>query len=433
MNLATLIACVICHQAVTENRRDGKVTYRHPVGDDHTHDVVPVPVTDPRHVFNRCHTCTGAPPMWDYRTGLIGIVAIDSGTVETYNDQWHVCARCAAFIEADDIDGLTAHSAALMRWRPGTDKYTILHTLHRGIVLGRESRALLTTTPWPTAKIATDMLPKIRDRLTGLLRSPINLPTPINKPPLRRDWADHIDRAPLYWIDREHTDLTNAVGSDQPPARVTDDLPPSPTGLLAWPEPVGTARTLAAVSWTPDDTGWHITGYRSIGNAADHDLMPALRHEIGWLIPIHAEHIPRNSLIDGTHPLGPLVTTWLLIHQQLADAVPAQLPKQIIKAYARHQRPAPDVRVVRIRQSSTSRPPKHVKPGPASKRAQPDHRYWVSGHDRQQPYGPGRTQTRTVTIQPFLKGDPSLPIKLSTTVRVLSNRTTGKNSSRNSE
>jgi hypothetical protein len=43
----------------------------------------------------------------------------------------------------------------------------------------------------------------------------------------------------------------------------------------------------------------------------------------------------------------------------------------------------------------------------------------VSGHERQQAYGPARSLRRPVDIQPFLNGDEHLPIKLSTTVRVL--------------
>jgi hypothetical protein len=150
--------------------------------------------------------------------------------------------------------------------------------------------------------------------------------------------------------------------------------------------------------------------------------MPTLRHEIGWLVPIHVEHVGRRAALDGSHPLSPLVTTWLLINQQMAEAVPTKLPKGIAKAYQRSNRPAPDVRIVRIKPRSTSPTPERTEPGSAGTRATPDHRFWVSGHERQQAYGPGRGLRRPIDIQPFLKGDESLPIKLSTTVRVLGSR-----------
>jgi hypothetical protein len=426
VNLATLTACATCRLALTESSDGDNTVYRHPVTEAR-HDIVPVDAGQLPQVFNRCHTCTGAPPVWNYRTGLIQIAALAAGAVETYNDQWHVCYRCAQFIEADDSDGLTAHCAALMHWPPRSDEYTILRTLHRGIVIGREgSRTLLTTTDWPPARITAEMLPKIRDRITRLLRGPANLPEPVNDVGQRRTLANHLDLVPLYWINQEFTDLVNEVTDNQPPATVTADIASSPAGLIAWPEPVGRSRQLAAASWTPHTDGWHVVGYRSVGSALDDDLMPALRHEIGWLVPIHAEYVARGTTLDGRHPLGPLITTWLLINQQMAEAVPAKLPKGTTRAYQRSQRPAPEVRIVRIKPRGTDPSPELTQPGSPRNRAKPDHRFWISGHERQQAYGPGRSLRRPVDIQPFLKGDENLPIKLSTTVRVLGSRGTGK-------
>jgi hypothetical protein len=318
------------------------------VGDE-PHEVVPVDAGHVRQVYNRCHTCSGELPVWNYRTGLIQVMALDAGVVQTYNDHWHVCYLCAQHIEADDTDALTAHCAARVRWRPGSDEYVRLNLLHRGIILGREGRTLLTTTQWRPARIAAEMLPKIRDRFTGLLRSAADLPAPINDREQRRGLASQLDLAPMFWINEEFTELVNAVSNDQPGARITDDLAPSPAGLIAWPGPVGITGHLAAVSWTPQTDGWLLIGYRSIGSALVEDLMSALRHEIGWLLPVHAEHVPRRAAIDGSHPLGPLITTWLLINQQIAEAAPAKLPKGTTKAYQRSKRPAPEVRIVRIK------------------------------------------------------------------------------------
>ncbi|MFY1703022.1 hypothetical protein ACN28G_14965 [Micromonospora sp. WMMA1923] len=423
MNLATLMACATCRHALTEHPEGNRTIYRHPVTEDR-HDVVPVAAHHVPQVFNRCHTCTTSEPVWNYRTGRIQIADLTTGVLATYNDQWHVCYRCAHFIEADDSEALTAHCAAAMLWPPHTAEYTVLRTLHRGIVIGREGRTLLTTTAWPPARLTADMLPKIRDRLTRLLHSPADLPGPLNDREQRQALANQLDLAPMYWINQEFTDMVNEVSSAQPPATITHDLTASPAGLLAWPEPVGRDRHLAAVSWTPHRDGWHLIGYRSIGTALDDDLMPALRHDIGWLTPIHAEHLIRRTTIDGRHPLGPLITTWLLITQQLAEAVPAKLRKSTTRAYRRDRRATPDVRIVRIKASNTTTPPPHTPAPGTGGPAKPDHRFWVSGHERQQAYGPGRTLRRRIDIAPFLKGDDNLPIKLSTTVRVLGSRTT---------
>jgi hypothetical protein len=418
MNLATLMACATCYQALTEHQDAGHVSFRHPVRAE-SHEPVPVDAAHVRQVFNRCHTCTGELPVWNYRTGLIQVMALDTGTLKTYNDRWHLCYRCAQHIEADDIDALTAHCAARVGWRPGSDEYIQLNLLHRGIALGREGRTLLATTPWPPVRIAADMLPKIRDRFTGLLRSAVDLPAPVNDRRQRRSLASQLDLAPMYWINEEFTELVNTVSNDQPTARVTDGLVPSPAGIIAWPGPVGVTGRLAAVSWTPQADGWLLIGYRSIGSALGEDLMPTLRHEIGWLLPVHAEHVRRRAELDGNRPLSPLITTWLLINQQMAEAVPAKLPKGTTKAYQRRQRPTPEVRIVRIRPRTTPPSQHQAETGSARTRAKPNYRYWVSGHERQQAYGPGRSLRRPVDIQPFLKGDEHLPIRLSTTVRIL--------------
>ncbi|MBO4209790.1 hypothetical protein [Micromonospora echinofusca] len=431
MNLATLTACATCHQALTESSDGGGIVYRHPVADDR-HTAVPVDAAQVEYVFNRCHTCTGAPPVWNYRTGLIEIVALTDGGAQTYNDRWHVCHGCAQFIEADDSEALTAHCAALMRWHPDSTQYTILRTLHRGIVLSRQERTLLTTTDWPPARITADMLPKIRDRITRLLRGPANMPAPLNDSGQRGSLAHHLDSAPLYWINQEFTELVDEVTAGQPAATAAADIAPSPAGLITWPRPVGRTGQLAAVSWTPHLDGWHLVGYRSIGSGAvDENLMPALRHDIGWLVPIHTENITHGTTLDGRHPLGPLVTTWLLVNQQMAETVPAKIPKSTARAYQRSRRPAPEVRIVRIRPRDTTPATTPEQTASPRTRAKPDHRFWVSGHQRQQAYGPGRSLRRRIDIQPFLKGDDDLPIKLSTTVRVLGSPTTDPGSDTN--
>jgi hypothetical protein len=231
----------------------------------------------------------------------------------------------------------------------------------------------------------------------------------------------------MYWINHEYTAQVQAVTADQPTAWVNDELAPSEAGLLAWPEPVGQLGQLAAVSWVPHADGWLVIGYRSIGAGAgiEEALMPTLRHEVGWLVPIRAGYLARGTGIDGTHPFGPLATTWLFIHQRMTETIAAKPDKATAKAYARAKRPAPDVRIVQIRPRPTPPVPEATKPVSPRTRAKPDYRFWVSPHDRQQAYGPGRTLRKKIEIQPFLKGDEHLPIKLSTTVRALG-KTTAK-------
>ncbi|MEU4693731.1 hypothetical protein [Actinoplanes sp. NPDC023714] len=423
MNLATIMACATCHLALTVDRDGTGERFRHPITED-DHEVVPVDADPVSQVFNRCHTCTNALPIWEYRTGLIAIADFSSGAMKTYNDQWHVCYQCAQFIEAGDAGALTAYCATFLRWPSHSDAHKIVSAVHQGIVLGREGRTLLTTTRWAPARITAAMLPKVRDRLAGLLRGPVALPEPINESGKRQAWAKELERNAMHWVTPETAEAVNAATGDQPPARLRDDLLPTRIGLLVWPRFVGEKRRLAAVSWMPEADGWRLIGYGSIGGGREQgpDLSTQFRHEIGWLLPIHTEHVSRRTIIDGSHPLGPFITTLLLIKQELAEAVPAKLPKGITKAYEHRKRAAPDVRVIRNRPPTAAPSPGPVKARGSGERARPDYRFWVSGHERQQACGPGRSQRKKIDIDPFLKGDPSLPIKLSTTVRVHGSR-----------
>ena len=67
MNLSTLMACATCHEALTEHRQDGQVTFRHPIIEK-DHRAVPVGAGRVGQVSNRCHTCSDGLPVWDYLT-----------------------------------------------------------------------------------------------------------------------------------------------------------------------------------------------------------------------------------------------------------------------------------------------------------------------------------------------------------------------------
>ncbi|MET7881388.1 hypothetical protein ABZS52_31190 [Micromonospora profundi] len=75
---------------------------------------------------------------------------------------------------------------------------------------------------------------------------------------------------------------------------------------------------------------------------------------------------------------------------------------------------------MRIRGRRTTPGPDEPTPG-SHERSQTS-RFWVSGHWRNQAHGPGRSLRRPVYIHPFLRGPDDAPIKLSSTVRMLSSR-----------
>ena len=154
------------------------------------------------------------------------------------------------------------------------------------------------------------MMPKIRDRLAGLLRAPANLPDPINDPDVRRPLAEDLDRAPLYWINDEFTKLVIDVTDDQPPAPITDSIIPSASGLLAWPRPVGRNSRLEACSWRPLADGWHILGYRVPELLLPAVIFPGLTFAALYLWPMIDKRLTgdrdEHHLLDRArhHPLA---------------------------------------------------------------------------------------------------------------------------------
>jgi hypothetical protein len=100
-----------------------------------------------------------------------------------------------------------------------------------------------------------------------------------------------------------------------------------------------------------------------------------------------------------------------------------QVDKAIRKAYQRAGRPAPDVRLVRIRGTHPARHTGGPVTSPRCNGERPstprEYRWWVKAHWRQQPYGPGRTLRRPFLVLPQLRGPDDKPIKASTVVRML--------------
>jgi hypothetical protein len=416
------MACAVCAYALNTVDDDGHITYQHPVTPDSGHDPVPVPADQLDDVYRRCHFCSLTEPVWMYRTALIEAQSMggSSDTTQQYSTQWHACYPCAQLIEHDDSDALTRRSIAVMGWGPGSLQAQVLGAIHRAIVISREpGRNLLTTSRWSPAPLRAATLPKIRDRLGGLFRGPVGLPRPLHDPVLRGLLADGLDQAHLYWVDPEFTMLVSQVYAELPDTAVTERIVPTASGLLVWPTPADNRHLIAAASWTSHQDGWEVICYRSVGADLPDGLMETVRHEIGWLIPVHARHVSHATVVNGSDPLAALVTSWLLIAQRLAEAQPTPVAPPIRKAYARAHRPAPEVRLVRITPTRSSSPSPGTSDRTSTGRATPDHRFWVSAHQRNQAHGPGRSLRKLIDIDPFLKGPEDKPIKASTTVRIL--------------
>jgi hypothetical protein len=224
----------------------------------------------------------------------------------------------------------------------------------------------------------------------------------------------------LFWIDSDFTNLAEYAAEKLPDITISRDLMPSTDGLLVWSRPL-TPREIAAASWTATNDGWQLVNYRTLGSGLSGTPLQRLREQVGWLAPTSTVQVHEQHVLPGEHPAAALIATWLLVVQQVAEVTTADVDKAIRKSYARTNRLAPEVRILRIGANRGTTPPTTRSALGASERSQSS-RFWVSGHWRNQPYGPGGALRRPVYISPFLRGPDDAPIKLNTTVRILSSR-----------
>jgi hypothetical protein len=412
-----------CAQCTAPLNRDGG-GYRHPMHHRHDgHQPVPVPLRELGTVARVCDFCTDPYPLWIYRGPDMAVLAA-AGTAETgylhgFGGDWSACAACTTDIGNGNLNGpidRAVRSAQSYGLSASPDLYAALHqTFHRERHPGR---TLITTTAWPAQQLAAADLPKIRDRLTGFLRSDIGLPDQLGLNDTRHGLASSLDRSRLVWVDPPFTELAEHAAAQLPAIDADGGLAPGADGLIIWAQPI-TTQQAAAMSWMQTATQLCIVSYRGVGGGLDGKPLQQLRHDIGWLAPMRTIVIPLGKPLPSAEndPVAVLAATWLLIAQQAAETVSAPISKPTRKHYARQQRPLPDVRIVRIRQHQTTTGPAGAQSASAPRQAMA--RVWVTGHWRNQAYGPGRTLRRPTYIHPFLRGPHDAPIKLTTTVRVL--------------
>jgi hypothetical protein len=427
MNLDTGsgMACRTC--GVPLNRyvdmHTGQVDYTHPLNTaaeriDHRPDPAPLAEVDARHV---CDFCGEQRIAYTVQTTPISSVTDTSGgrLVEQYGTDWSACFACAGYLQAGDLDALHHR---LRQVGPAVDRVAaaavrvmqqaVLQSLLPGWTVAAIGH-------WPAAPLPAAVLPKVRDRLAALLAGRLGLPLGLDDPHVRRAVAASVAAARLFWIDPEFTALADHAAEALPATRLTAADVPAPHGLLAWAEPVGPRRDLVAASWTAGPDGLRVVGYRSIGGGLPPTELQQLREQLGWLGPRTHTHLPPGVPIDANDPAAVIVTTWLLIAQRLTETTEVEVDKTIRRAYQRAGRPAPEVRLVRIRGNSPARRTAGSAADRTAGGQQREYRWWVKAHWRQQPYGPGRVLRRPLLVLPQLRGPADKPIKASTVVRML--------------
>jgi hypothetical protein len=421
---AQQVACRRCGSLLNRyiDLDTGEARFTHPARQElpaHEPDPVPADQTD---AVYACDFCSNPHIVYTFRTDRAiqtVVFAGDDQLVQDYGTEWSACIDCAALVQARDLDGL--HRRIMGIGLPFDQEvadrlHTMLEAVLDSVLPGR---ALATVGRWHPAPLPAAALPKVRDRLAQLIRSDDELLVDLNRPHIRAQLAASLEAARLYWIDDEFTDHVRHAGASLPRTPFTAADAPGPHGLLAWAHPVGRRADLIAASWSCGPDGTRILGYHSIGAGLPPAALQRLRQQVGWLVPRHAVTLQPGQIIDSTSPASSLIAAWLLIGQKLAETMPATVERSIRKAYQRAGRATPDVRLVRIRgRARTAEPRREHQAGEQSGR-QYEYRWWVSGHWRNQPYGPGRAQRRLIYIDPQIRGPEDKPIKANTTVRIL--------------
>ncbi|RZU76005.1 hypothetical protein EV384_4600 [Micromonospora kangleipakensis] len=412
-------ACQVCRQLLNRytDLATGEWAWRHPAAAGRPdHDPQPVPA-DTVAAEYRCDFCSDPKVIYVHRTRNVDahFIADDHHQVHRYGTDWAACITCSMLVEARDAEGLATRAQAAIGADLTGDARHALRQLQATIVDSLQAgRTLTSVGEWQQMPVAATRLPKVRDRLTALLRGPDQIDLLPAEP--RQAVADGLDGARLYWVDPEFTDLTRHATAALPDTPFESTDLPAPHGLLAWALPL---ETMAALSWTSTTNGVVAVGYRAVGAGLQGPDLQRLREHVGWLIPTWCTQIPDGSILAPTNPAQPLNATLLLIAQQLAQTSHAPVDDRIRKAYRRQSRHEPEVRLIQFRGSRGASRSDGNGGQPTGEGVSREYRWWVRGHWRRQPYGPGRSQRRLIYINPQLRGPQDKPIKATTTVRVI--------------
>lgn len=228
--------------------------------------------------------------------------------------------------------------------------------------------------------------------------------------------------AELWWVAKPMAILASHAKEDLPAEQTLADNRPSLTGIIIYEG--GTGIT---TEWLDAPAEHQKT------DAFGRTIYPHIEIKgIMWL-PGHLLALADTPLVKRTGVLDKvfvialsrsaqkhleklLITTWLLAEQPnigVARREPAASYGQAGKP--RHQ---PEIRVIKLRETPQHPEPWESESAKEGKKWAMKHRTVVSGHWRNQPYGPGRASTKPIYIEPYLKGPSDAPIIIRPTVKV---------------
>ncbi|GAA1008499.1 hypothetical protein ACFQWA_11840 [Streptomyces thermogriseus] len=246
----------------------------------------------------------------------------------------------------------------------------------------------------------------------------------------------HLRAADLYWISDDMTALSVHAGEQLAAARWATADRPSPIGLAVFDGGLGMADVapgihapVQALAWGPGPGStlivWHLLDGPELLSAlpgADVSGVPPLLAVREDRLPVTDEPVSLDDLPahKGMRPsrtiVAALAAAWHLMQQpQLADRTMREPSRADARALRRAALPDDGVTLVTLRRQYT---PTDRDPDAGTDGRRYRHRWVVSGHWRNQPYGPGRSKRRQTWIPSYVKGPEGAPLLVTEKVNV---------------
>ncbi|MEU9703042.1 hypothetical protein [Streptomyces sp. NPDC047981] len=231
----------------------------------------------------------------------------------------------------------------------------------------------------------------------------------------------------LFWVQEDMTALAMHAGESLAAARWATADRPAPCGLLFWQGGIGTmdykgvSIPVEACAWAPFQGGMILWLLMSRDRLAAEvarvytvppEHVPPLIPICGAVLPVTTEPVSFAELdldIGLPEPIvAALATAWLLMQQPLLiDSTRERADKPTARAFARDGLPTPDVSVVDLRRQYT---PQDADPHGDGGSRHYRYRWVVSGHWRNQAYGPDRSLRRRTWVPAHMKGPDGAPL-----------------------
>ncbi|MEU3020201.1 hypothetical protein ABZ635_22720 [Nocardiopsis sp. NPDC007018] len=282
-------------------------------------------------------------------------------------------------------------------------------------------------------------LPKLRDQTLRHLDSPssaLRSGTGQEAQAGLDGLAANLRESGLYWASADMAALAVSAGGQLAAARWSVADRPSERGLIVFEGGVGhldaqgVSIPVEACAWGPHPEGclvWLLLSRRRLVGEMTRTDLTLVVEETPPMVPVYA-----FTVADGPEPVsmaevdpavpptvvGALAASWLLMGQpQLVDTRHERPERSVRRAYARQGRPDPEVVLVDLRRQFVPSG-QEGEDGGENKQRRYRHRFVVSGHWRNQPYGPERSLRRQTWIPAYVKGPDGAPMLATEKVNV---------------